>query len=198
MTITLYRSLFDLGTRSALGALVVLAACSKQEEGPAPAEAQARSAPQAAEPAEPAEAPAPEPAAEEAEQPAEAEAVAQNGPPEEKNCGGEDEPLCPLGQWMDDNTRTAAEDGDLEALEAAFHKIEFMAPDPSWNEGEDAWIRISRIGAVKAAEGDLRGSRRQCKGCHDVWRDKYEEQYWHVPVPELPPNAEEGDPDFSL
>ena len=186
---TMFR--FALSTTAAL-VLIVAAACSSKEQevaSTATAEAQAPAP-------EPAPAPAPTPAPE--PEPVVDEPVPQDAPPAEKTCGGDDQPLCPLGQWMDDNTRTAAEDGDLQALEAAFHKIEFMAPDPSWNEGEKGWNKISRRGAVAAAEGDLRASRRNCKGCHDQWRDRYEEEFWNRPVPHLPPNADRGDPDLQL
>jgi len=185
---------------STIAILAALASgCSKgAEEGPAEAEAQAAPV-EAAEPAPEPAAPQPEPSEPAAEDTSgTGDAVAQNDPPAEKNCGGDDQPLCPLGQWMDDNTRVAAENGDLEAMAKAFHKIEFMAPDPSWNEGDDAWNKIARRGAVAAEEGELRPARKQCKACHDQWRDRYEEEYWHLEVPDLPANAEEGDPDLSL
>lgn len=181
-----------------LSALLAVSACSKQEAPPEPAPEAAPQPSAHAAAVEEAPAAAGAKTEEPAEEPAVPAANAQQQPPGEKNCGGDDEPLCPLGQWMDDNTRVAAEEGDLEAMAAAFHKIEFMAPDPSWNEGEDAWNRIARRGAVAAEGGDLRAARKQCKACHQQWRDQYEEDHWFREVPELPPNAAEGDPDLTL
>lgn len=182
-----------------LAGVLVAAGCSK-EEPVAPRTAEAEPPPPPSDEAAAPEETDEEPVAKAADTPEDAENAqgAEETPPGEKNCGGDDEPLCALGQWMDDNTRVAAEEGDLEALAAAFHKIEFMAPDPSWNEGDNAWNRIARIGAVRAEEGDLRASRKQCKACHKQWKDQYEEEYWFRDVPELPENASEGDPDLTL
>ncbi len=115
------------------------------------------------------------------------------------DCEAEDAD-CPLFDWMNANTVAAVEDRDIEALQVALHKIEFLAPDPSWNEeGEDGWAQISRAGAIKAEEGDFRGARAACKACHQQWRDAFREQgYRTAPVPELPENAGEGDPDLEM
>lgn len=107
-----------------------------------------------------------------------------------------DDVVCPMFEWMEENTKRAVEEGDVEAMAKAFHKIEFMTPVAEWDaeeHGEDSWVRISRRGAVLAEEGNAREARRMCKACHEKWRDAFRQQGLRTaPMPELPANAEEG------
>ena len=155
----------------------------------------------------PAEQPAPEAA------PPDPDPAAERGTPGEDQAGATPPPVdqsdlecenedvvCPMFEWMEENTKRAVEEGDVEAMAKAFHKIEFMTPVPEWDapeHGDDGWVRISRRGAVLSEERNGREARRMCKACHEKWRDAFREQGFRThPMVELPENAEAGRPDL--
>ncbi|MCA9603449.1 MAG: hypothetical protein KC417_15565 [Myxococcales bacterium] len=111
-------------------------------------------------------------------------------------CGDEGQPACPLEGWMEKNTTPAVENQDLKALAAALHKIEFMAPDPKWDEGASGWAKIAREGAAAAEKGDFKAAKATCKTCHKAWKDKYLESYKTRAVPKLPADADKGRKDI--
>lgn len=184
-----------LVTISAALALVVVACGEKEEEASTPTTT--------AEPPQPEVAPAePEAAPEPPEPEPEAEATAGAGTGEDQtdlDCESADVD-CPMFEWMEANTKQAVEDGDVEAMAVAFHKIEFMTPVPEWDSeehGDNAWVKLSRRGAELAEQGNAREARRLCKGCHDQWRDPFREQGFRTaPMVELPENAAEGRQDL--
>ncbi len=111
----------------------------------------------------------------------------------------DDDVACPMFDWMEANTKRAVEEGDVEAIAAAFHEIERMTPVAEWDSaehGDEGWVRLSRRGAELAEEGNLREARKLCKGCHRRWRDAFREQGLRTaPLPELPEDAAEGPTD---
>lgn len=109
-----------------------------------------------------------------------------------------DEIVCPLFDWMDKNTVPAMENQDLAAIARALHQIEFMAPEPTWNDGDKGWAQIARKGAVEAEAGNFKGVKASCKSCHKAWRDQFRTQYRLNPVPNLPPEANKGLPGLEL
>ena len=108
---------------------------------------------------------------------------------------------CPLFTWMNGNMLPVveADEQDLAALAKVLHKVEFLVPEPSWNEDtETGWSYIARTGATKAEAGEWRGARRACRNCHRTWRDRFREEGRRLSaMPELPDNAEEGNPELS-
>lgn len=155
---------------------VVIACGNEQAEQPA--------APTAA-PPEPAPAPEPEPAPEPAAEPTRG-GTAGGAEPAPEPCGGEGQPMCPLQEWMENNTTPAVEARDLPALAKAYRHIAIMAPDESWNEGDNGWRQISERGAAAAEGGDFRGAKAACKSCHKAWRERYQSEHLHRPVPPAP------------
>lgn len=103
--------------------------------------------------------------------------------PEPVACGEEGQPPCPLQGWMEQNVQPAVENRDAAALGAALEKIAQLAPDPSWNEGENSWSQIALDHAAKAKAGDFQGARASCKGCHKIWRERYREEHRTRPLP---------------
>ncbi len=147
-------------------------------------------------PADPAPTPEEPPAPEEPAQPAQPSQAGTGEDQSDLECEA-DEVTCPMFDWMEENTVPAVENRNLPELAKALHKIEFMAPDPSWNEGDEGWARISRDGATKAEAGDFRGARAACKACHQSWRDRFRQEGRRTaPMPELPDNAEQGLPNL--
>lgn len=156
-------------------------------------------------PAEPtpttAQEPAPQPEPEPEPEPT-AEAPEPPAPVDQSDleCEAEDV-VCPMFEWMEENTKRAVEEGDVEAMAKAFHKIEFMTPVPEWDaaeHGDEGWARMSRRGAELAEQRNTREARRMCKACHEKWRDAFREQGLRTaPMPELPANADQGRPDLN-
>jgi hypothetical protein len=126
-------------------------------------------------PAAPAEAPAsaPDPA----------DAVATAGPPAQGSvaakpktkppaapaaeCGSKDAP-CPMQKLM----RGMASASTPEALAAAFKRVATLSPNPSWQ-----WAAIANKGAELARSADIAAAKKQCKACHDPYRNAYKAQY---------------------
>jgi hypothetical protein len=173
---------------------VVIACGQSESSDPEPTRTPAEPAP-TVEPPEPPADPEPPP------EPAGAEREDQS----ELDC--EDESAdCPMFAWMDQNTVPAVEGRDTKALAIALHQIEFMAPDPSWNEPPNGWAQIARRGAIAAEAGDFEGARAACKSCHteyptedESFRDKYRKEGFRTDgLPEMPENAAEGMPDLEM
>lgn len=99
------------------------------------------------------------------------------------HCGGKGEPSCPFQGWMEDEVQVPMEEGKLDKVAAALAKVAKMAPDPSWNKGEQGWEAIARSGASAAKAGDTRALKRSCKSCHKAFRKKYKAQHRMRPVP---------------
>lgn len=183
---------------------VLVAGCSekKAEETPTPepdpaaAAATEQDSPVAAE-AEPAEGEPAEGETAQAEAPAEPDDAVGGEDQSELDCDAADV-TCPLYDFQIANAQTAVENNDTDALAKVLHQIEFFAPDPSWNEGENGWAQIARRGAVAAEAGNMREARRACRECHRLFPDEempfrkmYETQGHRTrALPELPADAE--------
>ncbi len=176
--------LVALGT---VGAAIAVACSDNQQETPPEPPTPPPVAP---DPPPPEPEPPPEPP------PVEPAAAGTGEDQSDMDCEAEDA-NCPLFAWMQSNTVPAVEGHDLPALAAAMHKIEFLAPDPSWNDGDEGWAHIARDGATKAEANDFRGARAACKSCHHAWRDRFRQEGRRTaPVPELPENAAQGRTDL--
>jgi len=131
-----------------------------------------------------------EPVAPEQQAQAPEPAKPQDNPPAaavDPNCGGEDNP-CPLEKWMEENTADAAEKEDLKRLAMLLEQIAQLAdayPLPKeWNEGKDAWTKISLDAAKAARAGNLKVARKSCKGCHKPWRKAFQKSPLRIqPLP---------------
>lgn len=123
----------------------------------------------------------------------------------ELECEAEDV-VCPQFEWMEANVKPAVEARDTAALARLLHQIEFLAPDPTWNEGENGWAQIARRGAVAAEAGNFNEARAACRNCHtqfpteeESFRDMFRKQGWRThPMQELPANSEQGIPDLQM
>lgn len=92
-------------------------------------------------------------------------------------CGKKGQPMCPLQEWMENELGAPMEKGDAKAVAEALTRVASLAPDPSWNEGEQGWAKIAQEGAAKAKAGDLKAAGASCKGCHSAWRKKYRAEH---------------------
>ena len=82
-------------------------------------------------------------------------------------CGSRENP-CPMQKLM----RSIGTASSPEALEAAFNRIASVSPNAGWQ-----WASIARKGAELAKSGDTVAAKKQCKVCHDQYRDVYRTQY---------------------
>ncbi len=103
---------------------------------------------------------------------------------DDASCGSKENP-CPLQKWMRQNMASAMSSGDMAALATAFEKSEKFAPDPKWNgpDPKQHWDAMSKAGIAAAKANDAAGVKAACKGCHDVYKSKYKEQFRTRPVP---------------
>jgi hypothetical protein len=82
-------------------------------------------------------------------------------------CGSKDAP-CPMQKLM----RGMASASTPEALAAAFKRVATLSPNPSWQ-----WAAIANKGAELARSADIAAAKKQCKACHDPYRNAYKAQY---------------------
>lgn len=83
-------------------------------------------------------------------------------------CGTKDNP-CPMQKLMRGPIAVAS---TPEALEGAFRRVAALSPNGGWQ-----WTAIAQKGAELAKSGDTAGAKKQCKTCHDQYRDAYKSQY---------------------
>jgi hypothetical protein len=88
------------------------------------------------------------------------------------------EPTTPFGKWMKPNMGAPLAGQDFDTLQKS---LTLVAAKPPKADGYDKWAKISSDGAAAAAKQDLAGVKASCKGCHDLYRDKYKK--------ELPPHV---------
>jgi hypothetical protein len=102
---------------------------------------------------------------------------------DDASCGSKENP-CPLQKWMRQNMAPPMAAGDMAALGAAFDKAAKMSPDPKWNGGDAKanWDAVSKAGVAAAKAGDAAAVKAACKGCHDLFKDKYKAQFRTKPV----------------
>jgi hypothetical protein len=84
-------------------------------------------------------------------------------------CGDKANP-CPLQKFM--RTTMAGAASDPAALQGAFTKLAGLSPNGGW-----AWRSIAQKGADAAKAGDVAEAKKQCKACHDQYREQYKQQY---------------------
>jgi hypothetical protein len=83
-------------------------------------------------------------------------------------CGDKANP-CPMQKFMR-GTMSAAT--DAPALQAAFSRLAGLSPNGGWQ-----WRAIAQAGADAAKGGDVAAAKKQCKACHDQYREQYRQQY---------------------
>jgi hypothetical protein len=76
---------------------------------------------------------------------------------------------------MEDHLQAALDKSDLAALEKGLTQAARFAPDPSWENADNGWTKLSKAGATAAASGDLATVKQTCKSCHKAWRSKYKQ-----------------------
>jgi len=103
---------------------------------------------------------------------------------DDASCGSKENP-CPLQKWMRQNMAPAMSSGDMAALATAFEKAGKLAPDPKWNgsDPKQHWDAMSRVGIAAAKANDAAAVKAACKSCHEVYKDKYKQQFRTKPVP---------------
>ncbi len=84
---------------------------------------------------------------------------------------------CPLHDWMEKEMQAALDANDLKTLSEHLDKAATMAPDPTWNEGEQSWSKTAKAGAAAAKAGDAKAAGQSCKTCHKAWRKQYKEKH---------------------
>jgi hypothetical protein len=84
---------------------------------------------------------------------------------------------CPLHDWMENELQAAMDAGDLKKVAAGLEKVAGLAPDPKWNEGDNAWKKLATAGATAAKAGDAKAAGAACKSCHKAWRKEYKEKH---------------------
>ena len=96
-----------------------------------------------------------------------AKAAPAPAPAAPADCGSKDNP-CPMQKLM----RGLGAAATPEALEAAFNRVAGLSPNAGWQ-----WAAIAKKGAELAKSGDTATAKKQCKACHDQYRDAYKAQY---------------------
>ena len=166
------------------------AAVVQPEPAPPPAAATATAV---AEPAAPAPAAAVEPAREASKHapskpkpvspPAAAAEPVADAPPKPPAvasatpCGEKGQPRCPLQGWMEDHLQAPLDASDWPALARSLTRVAKLAPDASWNAGEQGWAAIAEAGANAAKQNDAAAAKQACKTCHKAWRAKYKASF---------------------
>jgi hypothetical protein len=84
------------------------------------------------------------------------------------DCGSKDNP-CPMQKYMR-GTMTSA--STPEALEAAFKRVAALSPNAGWQ-----WTAMAAKGAELVKAGDVASAKKQCKACHDAYKEPYKAQY---------------------
>ena len=95
-------------------------------------------------------------------------APATSGSAAAAECGTKPQPDCPLQAWMKANTNPAIAANDLPSLATALDKTVAFAP-----AGYTNWVSISKDGAKAARAGDMTAAKASCRGCHDLYKQKY-------------------------
>jgi hypothetical protein len=86
---------------------------------------------------------------------------------------------------MRQNMSPAMSSGDMAALAIAFEKAAKLAPDPKWNgaDPKQHWDAMSKAGIAAAKANDAAAVKAACKSCHEVYKDKYKQQFRTKPLP---------------
>ncbi len=95
-------------------------------------------------------------------------AVANAGGGDAPACGDRASP-CPLQKFMR-NTMGIAR--TPEELTVAFTRASALSPNGGWQ-----WRSIAQKGAELAKGGDAPAAKKQCKACHDQYKESYKQQY---------------------
>ncbi len=77
-------------------------------------------------------------------------------------------PAHPLADWMRATATTAYESKNLDAIAAAFEKMEAWAPP-----GYPNWASIAADGAEAAQAGHMEAVKAACRGCHTQYEARY-------------------------
>jgi len=83
-------------------------------------------------------------------------------------CGDREHP-CPMQKLMRGTMGSAK---TPEELTAAFNRVAGLSPNGGWQ-----WRAIAQKGAELAKGGDTAAAKKQCKACHDQYREPYKQQY---------------------
>jgi len=89
---------------------------------------------------------------------------------------------CPLHDWMEKELQEPMDAGDLKKVAESLEKAASLAPDPTWNDGEQGWSKVAKAGAAAAKAGDAKAAGLSCKTCHKAWRKLYKEKYRARPL----------------
>jgi hypothetical protein len=83
-------------------------------------------------------------------------------------CGTRENP-CPMQKFMRGTMGSAK---TPEELTAAFTRASALSPSGGWQ-----WRAIAQKGAELAKGGDAAAAKKQCKACHDQYKEPYKQQY---------------------
>ncbi len=83
-------------------------------------------------------------------------------------CGDRANP-CPMQKFMRGTMGSAK---TPEELTAAFTRASALSPNGGWQ-----WRSIAQKGAELAKGGDAAAAKKQCKACHDQYKEPYKQQY---------------------
>jgi hypothetical protein len=86
----------------------------------------------------------------------------------EAACGDRANP-CPMQKFMRGTMGGAK---TPEELTAAFTRASSLSPNGGWQ-----WRSIAQKGAELAKGGDAAAAKKQCKACHDLYKEPYKQQY---------------------
>jgi hypothetical protein len=76
----------------------------------------------------------------------------------------------PLGKWMKPNVGAALASEDYPTLQRSLTLVA-SKPPPSGDYGQ--WAAIATGGATAAGKQDRDGAKASCKQCHDLYKQKY-------------------------
>jgi hypothetical protein len=83
-------------------------------------------------------------------------------------CGDREHP-CPMQKFMRGTMGPAKTPDELNA---AFTRLAGLSPNGGWQ-----WRSIAQKGAELAKGGDAAAAKKQCKACHDQYKESYKQQY---------------------
>jgi hypothetical protein len=85
----------------------------------------------------------------------------------------------PLGKWMKPNMGGALAGQDFATLQKSFDVIAAKPPSGDYPQ----WVTLSKNGSAASAKQDLGGVKASCKGCHDAYKTKYQNEFPNRPFP---------------
>lgn len=87
------------------------------------------------------------------------------------DCGAKGQKLCPMQGWMKTVMTQASSSGEAGEIAKALSYVA-QRPPPGYAE----WTAVAQAGEAKAKAGDVDGAKAACKRCHDLYKERYQQE----------------------